>query len=68
MDIILYSTGCPRCNILKKKLNAKNIEYTEINDKEKMASLGIDEIPILLIEGNSLKYKEAINWVNEMEE
>ena len=32
MDIILYSTGCPKCKILKKKLEDKNIDYVESDD------------------------------------
>ena len=25
--INLYSTGCPKCTVLKKKLDSKNIKY-----------------------------------------
>ena len=32
--IILYSTGCPSCNVLKKKLAAKGIQFEENNDQE----------------------------------
>ena len=35
MKIILYSTHCPRCNVLEKKLKTKNISYEEINDLKK---------------------------------
>ena len=42
MKIILYSTGCPKCEVLKKKLKTKNIEYVENNNVEDMESLGID--------------------------
>ena len=28
MDVVLYSTGCPKCKVLKKKLDAKDIKYT----------------------------------------
>lgn len=31
MAITLYSTGCPKCKVLKKKLEEKGIKYTENN-------------------------------------
>ena len=65
MDIILYSTGCPKCNILKKKLAEKNIQYIENNDVEEMASLGIDFVPVLYVNGEMLQFKEANDWVNQ---
>lgn len=68
MTIILYSTGCPKCNILKKKLAAKNISYLEINDTNQMAALGIDAVPVLSIDGNLMDYQKAVTWVNEREE
>ena len=29
--VVFYSTHCPKCNILEKKLKQANIEYTENN-------------------------------------
>ena len=37
--ITLYSTGCPQCSVLKKKLEAKGIKYTENNDEQQMLSM-----------------------------
>ena len=34
MNVILYSTGCPKCNILKKKLADAQIDYKVIEDVE----------------------------------
>ena len=36
MKVILYSTGCPKCRVLKTKLDKKNINYIENNDVEEM--------------------------------
>lgn len=65
MDIILYSTGCPKCNILKKKLAEKSIPYIENNNVEEMTSLGIDYIPVLLVNGKMMQFKEANDWINQ---
>ena len=32
MNVILYSTHCPKCCVLEKKLKQKNISYDEVND------------------------------------
>ena len=67
MKIILYSTGCPKCEVLKKKLKAKNIEYVENNNVEDMGSLGIDQVPVLSVDGNLMSFAEANNWINNTE-
>ena len=36
MNVILYSTGCPKCNILKKKLADAKIDYSVIEDVDVM--------------------------------
>ena len=67
MKIILYSTGCPKCEVLKKKLKAKNIEYVENNNVDDMESLGIDQVPVLSVDGNLMSFAEANNWINNTE-
>lgn len=67
MKIILHSTGCPKCEVLKKKLKAKNIEYVENNNIEDMESLGIDQVPVLSVDGNLMSFAEANNWINNTE-
>lgn len=67
-QIILYSTGCPKCNILKKKLKDKCIYFTEDNSVEKMLSLGIVQVPVLCVDGKMLDFTNAVKWVNSMGE
>lgn len=62
-DIILYSTGCPKCKILKKKLDDKNIHYTECNDVDYMLSLGFKDVPVLEIDKKYYNFGEAIKWL-----
>lgn len=64
MTIILYSTGCPRCEVLKKKLAEKSINYTEITSVEKMLDMGIKEVPVLSVSGSLMNFKDAVGWVN----
>ena len=63
--IILYSTGCPKCNILKKKLDAAGIEYAEVTDVNIMTELGIDAVPVLKVNDKMLSYMEAVKYIND---
>ena len=65
-DIILYSTGCPKCEILKKKMGEKNISYTEINDIDIMNEKNITFVPMLEIEGKLLNYRESVSFINSI--
>lgn len=64
MKIILYSTHCPKCNVLEKKLKTKNIEYKEVNDVEIMREKGYLTVPILEVNGESMDFKKASDWIN----
>ena len=65
MKVILYTTHCPKCSVLEKKLAAKNISYTEVTDVEIMTKKGFDAVPILEVDGTVMDFKEANTWVNE---
>lgn len=62
--IILYSTGCPKCNVLKKKLINAGIEYTEVTDINVMTELGIDAVPMLKVNDKMLSYVDAVKYIN----
>lgn len=63
-NIILYSTGCPRCVVLKKKLDSKGIAYKENNDVDDMVELGISTVPVLSVNSHLMSFGEANEWVN----
>ena len=62
-NVILYSTGCPKCSVLKKKLDEKGISYMEISDTSLMLSLGIEEVPVLSIDDRLVEFADAIRWI-----
>ena len=65
MEIILYSTDwCPKCQVLKKKLAAKYIEFKTIQDEEVLDEMGIDELPVLSVNGELMNMAAANNWIN----
>ena len=64
--VTLYTTHCPKCIILEKKLQDKNIEYQVCDDIDLMLSKGMQEAPYLEIEEKELmNFTKAIKWVNE---
>lgn len=64
MDIVLYSNNCPKCKILKQKLDNKNINYKEVNDINLMISKGFNEVPLLEIDGEIYQFNKANEWIN----
>lgn len=64
-EVILYTVGCPRCAVLEEKLNSKNIKFAKIEDEEYMASIGLDEMPVLQVGNKKLQFAEANKWINE---
>ncbi len=64
MDVVLYSTHCPRCNVLEKKLNMKNIPYQINIDEEEMYRKGYFDLPVLEVKGEPLPFNAANMWIN----
>lgn len=63
---VLYSTGCPRCNVLKKKLDDSGIQYDLVTDEDVMVNLGFKTTPMLKVDDNYYDFTEAIAWVRSM--
>lgn len=63
--IILYSTNCPKCNVLEKKLQSKNINFEICNDVDLMLSKGIQQAPYLEVDDELMDFTKAVKWVNE---
>lgn len=65
VKIILYSTNCPKCNVLEKKLQSKNIDFEICNDVDLMLSKGIQQAPYLEVDNKLMDFSKAVKWVNE---
>lgn len=64
MNVILYSTGCPKCTVLETKLAEKNIKYQTISDTDLMLEKGFMTLPMLEVDGNAMEFGAAVRWVN----
>ncbi len=65
MKVILYTTHCPRCNVIEQKLNNKNIEYEQITDVEIIEQKGFKQVPVLVIDDEIMDFVTANKWIND---
>lgn len=66
--VTFYSTHCPKCNILEKKLKASNINYIENNDVDVMLSKGLLTAPALEVDGEIYTFTQAVEWLKKQED
>jgi len=50
--------------MLSTRLKNAGIDFDVIQDIEYMKSIGIFQVPILEVNGDKMKAREAINWIN----
>lgn len=65
MEVILYTTFCPKCRVLEAKLKQKGIEYKEITDVDIMTEKGFMSVPMLEVDNFVMNFTEANTWINE---
>jgi len=63
----IYTTDtCPRCKVLKVKMDAKGIPYESITDVDEIQRLGIMSVPYMQIDdGELMDFATANAWINE---
>lgn len=65
--IVVYTIGCPACNILEKKLKQKGLIYSIVDDPKIHAELGIVQFPEMSVNcGPRMKYTDAVKWINSL--
>lgn len=67
--IKFYTIDCPACNVLQKKMDAKNIAYDIVKDEAIFVEKGIEVFPMLEIDGGPLMdFSTARKWVDSQED
>ena len=67
--IKFYTIDCPACNVLQKKMDAKNIVYDIIKDEAIFVEKGIEVFPMLEVDGGPLMdFSTARKWVDSQED
>lgn len=64
LPIVLYSTGCPKCRILEKKLEQKQVDFTLGNIQE-VVDLGYLSAPVLKVDNDYLDFSQAVKYLQE---
>jgi len=60
---ILYTNNCPKCKVLKQKLDAKQILYEVCEDVETMMDKGFRSTPVLDVNGKIMTFLDAVEWI-----
>ncbi len=67
MNVVLYTTGCPKCKMLEARLKMKKVEYKEVTDADLMIEKGFMSAPMLEVDEKIMNYNNAIEWLNNLE-
>ena len=63
----LYTTHCPKCEVLYKKLEAAGLQFSVCDDVDQIIALGFQSAPILEIDGQYMNFKQAVDWIREVQ-
>lgn len=63
--VILYTTHCPQCTVLKTLLDNAGIAYDENTDVKLMRKKGFLTVPKLQVDEQVMDMKEAMQWIEQ---
>ena len=63
---VLYTTHCPKCNVLYNKLINTGISFEVCEDVEPLIEMGYMSAPILFDGEKYYTFEEAIKMINNM--
>ena len=68
-DYVLFSTHCPKCNVLKKKLEAANIDFIESEKIQILLDNGFSTAPVLYdtILDVFYEFSDAVKLINSIQ-
>lgn len=65
--ITLYTNHCPKCKIVKSKLDAKYVEYNIVDDISVLIEKQLDRMPALEVDGRIMDSLIDINdYINAL--
>ena len=68
--ITLYSTHCPKCQVLEQKLKQKNIEFDVVSDIDTIVEYGrkhnIKSAPILEVDNEPYDFMQALEYIKNI--
>ena len=67
MIITLYSTGCPKCQILEKRLKKNNFNFTISDDVNILIEKGFQSAPVMAVGKLFFDYGSAMKLLKKYE-
>ena len=67
MNVTLYTTHCPRCEVLENKLKQKDIGFNVSEEFDRVVERGYRTAPVLQVGDDFLDFGLAIKWVNSQQ-
>lgn len=61
-EIILYTTGCPKCKVLEKLLKQRDIAYSTESRAEQLEAEGFKSVPMVKVNNIIMDFGEAFRW------
>lgn len=65
MKIILYSTNCGKCGILKEELARKDVDFELNTNRQEMINLGMKSAPGLRVDDKLFDFTEAMDFIRQ---
>lgn len=62
--ITLFSTNCPRCKVLERKLTIAGLDYTVNTNIKEVIDAGFKSAPVLKVDDTYYTFKEGVDWIN----
>lgn len=66
MEVVLYSSGCPKCEQLEARLAQKGIGFKIDGNLEEVGKMGFMFAPVLKVDNKYMTYEEAVVWLRGM--
>lgn len=63
---VLYTTHCPKCNVLYNKLKNIGITFEVCEDVDAMIEMGFMSAPVLFDGEKYYNFNEAMKLINDM--
>ena len=62
----LFTNFCPKCKILKAKLDEKGLEYEVSDNMQELIDLGFKTVPVLEVDGEYMDFSKAVGYLNNL--
>lgn len=63
-NVMLYTTGCPKCTVLEAKLKQAGVPFTKSADVKRVIDAGFRTAPVLEVDGEMMEFGAAVEWVS----